>query len=267
MKVLDFHEMLAKYKAREYFYNKKQRQAYYWGSGSMSGDFDSYNEAFMPFTDDEVSRIKSLIIDEVNSCEITPEPVSTVQEALDVLNYGDLFDHNEELRKLLLDRCEQSDLYPDEIDFDTKHYYYRFSCFAYDYAGNRVTDVIPVRLLLSDEDYLTLLSLQLRFRNEFTFNQLLKKNPELALKLNDAVEGCIYGWVFPEHVSFGILFDEVREDAAAIKPKATPEIVKEYNELQQKLNGLDPSWSDEEANAVINRVHELEDNYDMSHVK
>ena len=50
-------------------------------------------------------------------------------------------------------------------------------------------------------------------------------------------------------------------------PKATPEIVKEYNELQQKLNGLDPSWSDEEANAVINRVHELEDNYDMSHVK
>ena len=31
----------AESKAREYFFNKKQRQAYYWGSGSMLGDFDS----------------------------------------------------------------------------------------------------------------------------------------------------------------------------------------------------------------------------------
>ncbi len=45
-------------------------------------------------------------------------------------------------------------------------------------------------------------------------------------------------------------------------PKATPEIVKEYNELQQRLDGPDPSWSDEEANAVINRVYELENSYD-----
>ena len=206
----------AESKAHEYFYNKKQRQAYYWGSGSMSGDFDSYNEAFMPFTDDEVARIKSLIIDDVNSCEITPEPVSTVKEALDVLNYGDLFDHNDELRKLLLDRCEQSDLYPDEIDFDTKHYFYRFSCLCYDYNGNHATDVIPVNVRLSDENYLTLLSLQLQYCNEFTFNQLLKMRPQLAHKLNNSVEGCIYGWRFPEHVPFTILFDEVREDAAAI---------------------------------------------------
>ena len=26
-------------------------------------------------------------------------------------------------------------------------------------------------------------------------------------------------------------------------PKATVEIVKEYDELQQKLNGLDPTWT------------------------
>lgn len=50
-------------------------------------------------------------------------------------------------------------------------------------------------------------------------------------------------------------------------PKATPEIVKEYNELQQRLDGLDPSWSDEEANAVINRVYELENSYDWFNVE
>lgn len=50
-------------------------------------------------------------------------------------------------------------------------------------------------------------------------------------------------------------------------PKATVEIVKEYDELQQKLNGLDPSWSDEEVNATSNRMYELENNYDWFNVE
>lgn len=50
-------------------------------------------------------------------------------------------------------------------------------------------------------------------------------------------------------------------------PKATVEIVKEYDELQQKLNGLDPSWSDEEVNATSNRMYELENSYDWFNVE
>lgn len=50
-------------------------------------------------------------------------------------------------------------------------------------------------------------------------------------------------------------------------PKATAEIVKEYDELQQKLNGLDPSWSDEEVNATSNRMYELENSYDWFNVE
>ena len=49
-------------------------------------------------------------------------------------------------------------------------------------------------------------------------------------------------------------------------PKATPEIVKEYNELQQKLKGLDPSWTDKEANEVSGRIYELEQKYDWFNV-
>lgn len=76
--VMNFEQQLAQRKSEaeskacEYFYNTKQRQAYYWGSGSMFDDLECYNEAFMPFTDDEVSRIKFLIIDDVNNSEITP---------------------------------------------------------------------------------------------------------------------------------------------------------------------------------------------------
>lgn len=50
-------------------------------------------------------------------------------------------------------------------------------------------------------------------------------------------------------------------------PKATTEIVKEYDELQEKLKGLDPSWSSEEANAVMGRIYELENSYDWFHVE
>lgn len=50
-------------------------------------------------------------------------------------------------------------------------------------------------------------------------------------------------------------------------PKATAEIVREYDELQQKLNGLDPSWSDEEVKAASERMYELENNYDWFNVE
>lgn len=50
-------------------------------------------------------------------------------------------------------------------------------------------------------------------------------------------------------------------------PKATPEVAKEYDELQRKLNGLDPSWKDKDANTVIGRIDELEQNYDWFNVE
>lgn len=222
MKELNYEEMLAQRKAKaeaqakEYFYNKKQREAYYWAGGTNFNDFDCDNEAFLHFTDEEVSRIKTLIIDDVNNRKITLQPVKTVKEALEVLTYGDLFDQNEELRNLLLDRCEKANLFPSEIDFDTKYYYYKFGCLAYDDNGNLLLESVSADVSLSDEDYLTLLTLQIVDRENFNFNQLLKSNSELAIKLNNAVEGRVYGWYFPTHLPFTILFDEVRADAEII---------------------------------------------------
>ena len=215
MKDFNFAEKLAQRKekaeaqAKKYFYDVKQRKAYYWAEGSTCDDLDNHNEVFLHFTDEEIARIKELIITDVNDSHIVPQPVSTVKEALEVLTYGDLFDQNEELRKLLLDRCEKANLYPYNIDFDARHYFYKFGCIAYDYEKNKICDPITVEIILSDEEYLSLLSLQLMEREDFNFNQLLKKNQEFAIKLNKAVEGCIYGWRFPVHVPFVILFDEL----------------------------------------------------------
>ena len=90
--------------AREYFYNQKQRKPYYWAEGETLYDEENHNEVFMHFTDEEVTRIKQLIIDTVNADDLDAKPVSTVQEAIDCLSYSEIFEQNEELRHLLHER-------------------------------------------------------------------------------------------------------------------------------------------------------------------
>lgn len=42
------------------------------------------------------------------------------------------------------------------------------------------------------------------------------------------------------------------------------EVIKEYDELVQKFKGIDPSWKDEEVNALTRRISELEMEYDQT---
>ena len=202
----------AESKAREYFYNKKEHKPYYWAEGITLDEYDNPQEAYFHFTDEEVSRIKQLIIDTVNADDPDANPVSTVKEAIDQLTYSEIFELSEELRHLLQERCDEANLDPENIDFDTRHYFYRFCVVAYDYGKDKGCDPFPVEILLSDEDYISLLTLQLLERKDFCFNDLLNKNPELATKLNKRVGGEFYCWGHP----YTILFDEVRADAEAI---------------------------------------------------
>ena len=238
MELFDYKQFVAQRKkraenqAREYFYNKKERKPYYWAEGNTLDDVCNHNEAFFHFTDEEVTRIKQLIIDTVNADDPEATPVSTVKEAIDCLTYNEIFEQNEELRTLLGKRCEEANLDPDNIDFDKRYYYYKFSVVAYNYDENKVCGPLAVEVMLSDEDYLTLLSQQILERDNFCFNQLLKINPELAARLSNRVEGEIYGWRFPVHVPFAILFDELRADAEIIDGPigATEEIFSETTE-------------------------------------
>ena len=42
------------------------------------------------------------------------------------------------------------------------------------------------------------------------------------------------------------------------------EVIKEYDLLVQKSKGIDPSWKDEEVNALMDRIGELEKEYDQT---
>ena len=50
-------------------------------------------------------------------------------------------------------------------------------------------------------------------------------------------------------------------------PRPTAEVISEYERVESELRGLDPSWSDEEANAYLGKEYELETNYDWSNVE
>lgn len=46
--------------------------------------------------------------------------------------------------------------------------------------------------------------------------------------------------------------------------RAIAEVIKEYDELVKRSKGIDPSWKDEEVNALMARISELEKEYDQT---
>ena len=48
------------------------------------------------------------------------------------------------------------------------------------------------------------------------------------------------------------------------RKRAIEEVIKEYDELVEKSKGIDSSWKDEEVNALMGRISELEKEYDQT---
>ena len=193
-------------KVERYFYKKKERQAYYHAVGESWDEEQGHMEVFIHFSDEDVERIKELMVEAANLDEGC-EPVSLWQEAEKELSYSELCERNEELQRLLGDRLEGTNICADSINFDERIYFYTFSIVGYDYKEKKVTGPVEREIMLSDEQYLTLLKMQVNDRKGFTFNTLMKRNPELAAELNRQIT-C--------YEPYTILFDEVRRDAEIV---------------------------------------------------
>lgn len=206
--------------AREYFYHKKQRKPYYYVEGWMTEDPDSFKTTFIHLTPKDVSRAQSLIIDEVNKWQgegdITDfSPATTVVEALECIGYEEIFERNTELNRLLGEPCELDGVIPETIHFEGPcYYFYRFSCLYYDNDSKVLPECTPLEIMLTDDQYITLLTMQLQDREFFNFNKLLEEDPELGRELNSIVRNIHY-----IYRPFLLLFDEVRDDADAIAPE------------------------------------------------
>ena len=205
-------------KAREYFATK-QRTKYYLLSCQL--ELGSECHYLLPFSDEEVARVKQLVVDEykayMDGLEGEDGPIaSTFEEVCEDLPLYEL-EGNEELDRLVFEPA-QDDFIGEyvnvhKIDFEHPRYLYRTSYFEYGMEKPYVTKVE-----LTDEDYIYLLTQKL-LNDHFSFNRLLLYRPELAQDINEQLDGCLHDYEWESDNPFLIMLDDIDMDAAAIKKR------------------------------------------------
>ena len=137
----------------------------------------------MRYTDQEVARIKELIVEMWNKYSGPEGQLQSYEELCPTADLRDLQDVNAELDQLLWDKAEESDFALRCIDFNQPLHAYLFSTYEYDTRKQEMCSHRHYhRVILTDEEYLFLLTEQLNNR-DFTFNHLLLCRPELAKKI------------------------------------------------------------------------------------
>jgi hypothetical protein len=208
-----FNKATVEEKVREVM-NIKDRKTYFIFSGGSNLEFDdTEREYYLDYTEDEISRIKNLFIEAYNDGLSEDERVSTIEEVEKLIGLDELKGYHEDLDKLI-DRCWDLDFYLQHIDFQPRHLYTMSMLFWSPYT-EQMSDRIPFRVELSDEEYEYLLARQ--FSSElFTFNRLIGEKPELAYKISDAADGRIGGGISNNGHPMLIIFDEVLADVESV---------------------------------------------------
>ena len=144
-------------------------------------DIDYYY--LMRYTDQEVAQIKQLIVEMWNKYSGPEEQIQSYEDLCPTTDLRELQDVNAELDQLLWGKAEENNFALRCIDFNQPVHAYLFSTYEYD---TRKQEMRPYkhyhRVILTDEEYLFLLTEQLNDRH-FTFNHLLLCRPELAQKI------------------------------------------------------------------------------------
>ena len=203
-------------KARDFFYNKKERTKWYAveASAGIFWDEEERSRFYLKLSDDEVNRLKQLILDVANEDADDDEKFSSYQEFQEDIDLYELENLNKELDKLLFDRIDNT-IY--SIDLEKAHSLYGMTCRGYDEHRQEMREPVAVGVELDDDEYIYLLTQQLLDRYGFTFNRLLLYNPALAQKINNEVDGCYMDYKFNNSMPYLIQFDEVKADIFAIK--------------------------------------------------
>ena len=215
--------------ASEYLTRKERKKCYQvrgkdwedWVSGERPCSI------FIPLTDEYVAALKAEMIEVAN--ELCPEdPVHSWEEFskylsdIETFNFWETLDSKADSRFQEVSReADSHGIVEPSIDLDNVHYLYRFSFYYFDDEQQQMTRENYFEVL-SDEEYVQLLALQLSLSRGFTYNNLFSIDPELARRLNDNID---YGFFEINcHGSktkpFVILFDEITEDAKGLQEEA-----------------------------------------------
>lgn len=205
-------------KAKEYMTKKDRKTFYLCGGYLLPWDEGDPIEVSMYIqrTPEEAARITKACIDACNAegwGEPTVESLEDIKDAR-VLLY-DLEGHDEELDNLIKE-CRENEMDLTEADLDTSHYLYSFSYMAYDPSLMEMSDRIPFRVSLTDEEYLYMLNEQLVHSRSFNINSLVFSKPEIAKKLYRQAKFVIGGGILDHSRPVLVLFDEIIADAEQI---------------------------------------------------
>ena len=211
MKEAKNKEAVLREKVQQYF-NQKVREKFYRIEGVPQGGFN-FHEAVFNYSDEEVERVKQLLSDALVQHLNLPARFYSLAEIKEKVKLYELKGLNEELDEQLFTPCEEN-YFMDVIDVDFEHpvYYYSMSTVLYNVSEQKTIGPVPFQIILTDEEYLYLLTEQLMYRDCFTFNRLQVKNPDLAAKITESTEKSYLGFLSMHHLPYLVLMDEVRED-------------------------------------------------------
>jgi len=230
-----YYESLDGYGKRRYdehkakamaFLNQKQKtKAYHvYGYDSLSEE-EIKVDYFVVLTDDEVSTLSEYLIQHYNSFELE-DAVSSLEEFMQTDDsmfeefYQKFRDEEGLWNKLVCQPLEACNMIPTKIDFLDYTYLFRFDCFLYNDEKNQMEGPYEFLVSLTDEEYVTLLTLQLDCRRNLTFNRLFSYCPELAEKISNSVESYYFDPRIPDEIQlspFAVVLTEIIDDANIIK--------------------------------------------------
>ena len=211
-------------KAKTYFDQKARTKAYHvYGYDSHSdGDIDV--DCYLVLTDDEVTALEEHLIQSYN--EFEPEDAaSSVEEFMQVddsmlEDFYEMLNNESELwNRLVCNRLESNDMIPTKIDFLDYEDLYHLSCYIYDKEKEQMVGPCGFLCHFTDEEYITLLTLQLDCKRGLTFNSLLVFCPELAKKISDSAEMSFFNprlLMSLEMSPYVVVLKEIVEDANSI---------------------------------------------------
>ena len=218
-----FRKQAAKYeaKAKEYL-DEKKRVKYYDFSGFCE-QLDSNKSYLFPLTDQEVARIRELVVEVNRDCSLKAgykedEIPTTFEEVCDDGEHlFGLEGKNAELDSLIFDPLTDLEfpLYLYTIDLEHPICMYEMSYVGYDWKWKEPSAPKKRLVQLTDEEYLYLVVYKMLY-DQFTFNRLLFCRPELAQKicaqLDTSDETILYEKGFP----YLVVFDEINADVEKI---------------------------------------------------
>ena len=226
-------------KAREYFFNHKERKTFYLFSGTGWDGFGNDFEAayYFSYTQAEINHFVQLFVDLYNEdVESEDDKARTLDDVIDCIDLCEFEGDNPEIDKLL-EHCRDNRVDLRYID-STPRYLYTMSYFYWDARNNRISNRCRFKVELTDEEYLYLLIEQLldfkSFNYHFNYNILKKENPQLAIKIENGIDWTDGYCSLYELNTFLIIFDEILTDAEAIEGPLNTQIELYFDNSNQK---------------------------------